>query len=309
MRTTLVRRATVLAAAALLAVTAAACEPIENAPPGGGEVVEGSYRLGPFDLAPAGQAGDDDQGTSFSIPRPAGAFGMKAIDFDLVYADGTSVPHSAAHLHHIVLMNRARQSQNCGNWPERFAGTGSERVPTELPDPYAYLVGANDQWGATWHVMNESDQAQEVYLEYTLDYQPGATAQNSRSVTPFFLDITGCGSSVYDVPGNGGPGSVHTNSRTWTAPWTGYLVTAEGHVHGGGIDIAIRHDEADAECKMVAKYEHTHPHGAPGYITTCPTHVRFEAGDPYTVTARYENDEPIDGAMGIVMAYAWRGTQ
>jgi hypothetical protein len=27
------------------------------------------------------------------------------------------------------------------------------------------------------------------------------------------------------------------------------------------------------------------------------------------VTARYENDEPLDGVMGIVLAYAWRGTQ
>ena len=49
--------------------------------------------------------------------------------------------------------------------------------------------------------------------------------------------------------------------------------------------------------------------GAPGYIDACVAHNRVPAGDPYSVVARYENDEFIDGAMGIVLAYVWRGTQ
>jgi hypothetical protein len=299
----------VVAATTVLLVTGAACEPIRNAPPGGGTTVVDSYRLGPYTLAPAGQSGSDDQGWGTDIPRPEGSFGMKSISFRMVYADGTPVPHSVIHLHHIVMMNSARQSPYCSNWPERFAGTGSEMTPTDLPDPYAYLVGASDQWSATWHVMNESSQPQEVYIEYEIGYQPGATATNTRGVTPFFLDVTGCGSSEYDVPGGGGEGSVHTNSRTWTAPWDGYLVSAEGHVHGGGIDISLEHEPTGHTCTMVAKYEHSHPHGAPGAITTCPAHNRFQQGDPFTVTARYDNHEPVPGAMGIVMAYAWRGSQ
>lgn len=311
MRRMSLRRLALVAAAAALVVTAAACQPVRNAPPGGGETVQGTYRLGPFDLAPMGQAGDDDQGFDSGIPRPPGAFGMKSIAFDLVYADGTPVPHANAHLHHVVLMNSARRSPYCWNWPERFAGTGSERTPTELIDPYAYLVGAGDDWSATWHVMNETDQRQEIYIEYEIGYQPDATAQNSRGVTPFFLDTagSGCGNSEFSVPGGGGPGSVFTNSRSWTAPWGGYLVTSEGHVHGGGIDITIRNDRTGKGCKMVAEYDHSHPHGAPGSISSCPVHARFEAGDPFTVTARYDNEEPIEGAMGIVMAYAWQGDQ
>ena len=72
----------------------------------------------------------------------------------------------------------------------------------------------------------------EVCIQYTVGYQPGATAQNSRPVTPFFLDVTRCGNSTYDVPGNGGPGGIHTAARTWSAPWDGYMVTAGGHLHG-----------------------------------------------------------------------------
>ena len=308
MRSNPFRRLAFLAAVAVVVVTGAACEPIRNPPPGGGEEVQGSYRIGPFNLAPAGQEGSDDQGFGRNLPRPAGSFGMKRIAFQVVYADGTPVPHSALHLHHIVMMNSARQSPYCSNWPERFAGTGSEMTPTELPDPYAYLVGANDQWSATWHVMNESSEPQEVYIEYDMTYEPGATAENTRGVTPFFLDVTGCGSSEYDIPA-GGEGSVHTTSRTWNAPWDGFLVTAEGHVHGGGIDISLEHEPTGDTCTMVAKYEHSHPHGAPGQITTCPAHNRFSQGDPFTVTARYDNHEAIDGAMGIVQAYAWQGDQ
>ena len=60
-----------------------------------------------------------------------------------------------------------------------------------------------------------------VYIQYTLDYQPGANATNSRPLDVYFQDVTGCGDSTVDVPGNGGPGSVYTKSRTWQAPRDG----------------------------------------------------------------------------------------
>jgi hypothetical protein len=298
-----------MAAVAALLTAAAACEPIENAPPGGGEVIVGTYTLGPFDLAPMGQPGSEDSGSASNIPRPPGGFGVKTLAFDVVDAAGNPVPHGDVHLHHVVLMNSARQSQYCSNWPERFGGSGSERTPISLPDPYAYMVGSADRWGAIWHVMNDSDTARQVYIQYKVGYQPGATSENTRGVTPFFLDVDGCGDSAYDVPGDGGAGSVHTNTRTWNVPWDGYLVSAGGHVHGGGIEVALRDDTSGAECRMVARYEHGHPHNAPGSITTCPIHMRVEQGDPFSVVSRYDNSEPVPGAMGIVMAYAWQGTQ
>ncbi|MBA3261318.1 MAG: hypothetical protein H0T69_02350 [Thermoleophilaceae bacterium] len=92
-----------------------------------------------------------------------------------------------------------------------------ERTKIQIWGPYAYLVGANDQWGSIYHLMNETPAgtpAKTVYIEYTLEYQPGANATNSRPVNAYFQDVTGCGGSTYDVPGNGGPGSVHTKSRS-----------------------------------------------------------------------------------------------
>lgn len=280
-----------------------------NAPPGGGDVAPATHRLGPFDLAPAGQAGDQDSGFQLGIPRPEGAFGIKSVSFEVVDEEGQPVDRHDVHLHHIVLASSAEQDSYCPGG-ERFAGAGAERNPIELPDPYAYLVGSSDRWDATWHVMNTSDQSRRVYIQYDIDRQPDATAENSRPVTPFFLDVTGC-TTEFDVPGDGGPDSVHTRTRTWTAPWDGYVVMAVGHLHEGGIDITLRDDLSGRECTMHARYEHEHEtgHDPPQEITTCPIHYPVQAGQEFSVIARYDNSQPYEGAMGIVRAYAWPGSQ
>lgn len=286
------------------------CEPVKNAPPGGGEVITANYRIGPFNLAPVGQSGSQSQGFRTNLPRPTGAFGMKAIYFDVVDAAGNPVGHQDVHMHHVVLMNNARQSQFCPSWPERFAASGSERTPIEAPDPYAYLVGANETWSGLWHIMNESTTARQVYIQYKVAYQPGANASNTRGVVPFFLDVTGCGNSEYNVPGTGGPGSVHENKRVWTAPFNGMLVGAGGHVHGGGINIGLRDEATGLECTMKAHYEHSHgTEHMPGYIDRCPIHLTVKQGQQFSVVSRYDNAEPWTQVMGIVMAYVWPGTQ
>jgi hypothetical protein len=303
------RRRLALVGAAVLLLAASACDPIENAPPGGGEVIVEDFRLGPFNLAPQGQPGSQDQGAQSNVPRPPGGFGMKSIEFDLVDASGNPIPRHEAHLHHVVLMNPARRSMYCDNWPERFAASGSERTPTALPDPYAYMVSSSEQWNALWHVMNMSSSPQEVYIQWKVGYQPGATSENTRGVTPFFLDVTGCGNSEYDVPGDGGPDSLHSMTRTWTMPWDGYHVGSGGHVHGGGVDITISNDTTGEICRMFPTYEDGQPHGAPSEMSTCPLHKRFEGGQQLSVTSRYDNSQPYQDVMGIVLAYAWQGTQ
>jgi hypothetical protein len=312
------RKLVLLSAVSALTLLVGACEPIENAPPGGGAIETETFRLGPFNLTPAGQSGDTDLGFETNVPRPSGVFGIKTMNFDIVDEAGNPVPREAAHLHHIVMSSNAAPEPYCFG-SERFAGAGAERNPIILPDPYAYLVDANDTWGATWEVVNESDQPlNNIYIEYEIGLQRGANAENSRGVRAFFLDVTGC-RAAYNVPGDGGPGSVHTATRTWTAPWDGYLVTAVGHMHGGGLNLTIRDELSGRECRMNATYSDDHGHGggggdhghmSPPYeISRCPIHVRFEQGQRFTVISRYDNSQPIQGAMGIVRAYAWPGQQ
>jgi Stress up-regulated Nod 19 len=296
------------AIAVCLLLFATGCEPLVNAPPGGGETVTKTFRYGPFTLGP----GDEVMGSpSSGMPRPSGAFGLKSAKFDVVDQNGTPVSVHDVHLHHIVMTTSARQDELCPGRRERFMGAGMERTPITLWGPYAYLVGANDRWGSIYHLMNETapgTPAKTVYIQYTLGYQPGANATNSRSVIPYFMDVTGCGNSTYDVPGNGGPGSVHTKSRSWQAPRNGMATFAGGHLHDGGIDITLK-DSAPGSpaCTGTATY-HEDPHHL-ATIKPCMIHEKVVAGHNYAVTARYDNSKPWQDVMGIVLAYVWWGTQ
>ena len=284
------------------------CDPLVNAPPGGGETVTQTFRYGPFTLGP----GQEVQGApSSGMPRPSGAFGLKSAKFNVVDQNGTPVSAHDVHLHHIVMTTSARQDALCPGRAERFMGAGMERTPINFWGPYAYQVRSNDKWGSIYHLMNETPAgtpAKTLYIEYTLGYQPGATSTNSRFVTPYFMDVTGCGNSVYDVPGDGGPGSVHEKSRSWTAPVNGMAVFAGGHLHDGGINISLKEDPPGwQECIGTANY-HENPHHLAA-INSCSMHQRVVAGNRYTVTARYDNSQPWEDVMGIVMAYIWHGTQ
>ena len=302
------RGAAVLVLLASTVLVASGCEPLKNAPPGGGETLTKTFRYGPFTLGP----GQEVQGSpSSGMPRPAGAFGLKGAKFDVVDQNGTPVSVHDVHLHHIVMTTSDRDDRLCPGRRERFIGSGMERTPITLWGPYTYLVGANDQWGSIYHLMNETPAgtpAKTVYIQYTLDYQPGANATNSRPLDVYFQDTTGCGGSTFDVPGNGGPGSVYTKSRTWPAPQDGIAVFAGGHLHDGGIDISLKDAAAGGPfCTGTATY-HTNPDHLAS-INPCLLHEKITAGHNYTVTARYDNSQPYQDVMGIMLTYVWWGTQ
>jgi hypothetical protein len=303
------RRVTFCVSIAVLALFAGACRvPLKNPPPGGGTTLTQTFYYGPFTLGP----GEEAMGSpSSGLPRPTGAFGLKGARFDLVDETGASLSVHDVHLHHFVLNTSQRDDQLCPGRRERFIATGMERTPIALPDPYAYLVSAGEQWGAIYHIMNETapgTPAKTVRIKYTLDYQPGANATNSRPLDVYFQDITGCGDSTYDVPGNGGPGSVHVKSKSWTAPRAGIAVFAGGHLHNGGIDISLANDtQGYTLCKGIATYHENPRHLAS--INPCSLHNLVRAGDSFTVTARYDNSEPWPDVMGIVFTWVWWGTQ
>lgn len=298
-------RVAVVSVAALLLLGVTACEPLKNAPPGGGQTLTQTFRYGPFTIGPDGEV----QGSPNSgMPRPAGAFGLKSAKFGLVDANGTPYSAHDVHLHHVVMTTSARQDQLCPGRRERFIGSGMERTQLDFWGPYTYLVGASDQWGSIYHLMNETDATKTVYIEYTLSYQPGANATNSRPVDAYFQDVTGCGGSTYDVPGTGGPGSVHTKTASWTAPRDGLAVFAGGHLHDGGVDITLKNVTKNTNlCTGTATY-----HEDPRHITAinpCLLHHKVTAGERYSVTARYDNSQPWDDVMGIYLTYVWWGSQ
>lgn len=255
------------------------------------------------------QPGWENDATQTNVPRPPGNIGIKSMSFDLVDVNGNPVPRMDAHLHHVLLMNAGRTSQICPGEEERFAGSGAERTPLSLWSSYAYVTNAADRWDSLWHIMNMSNAPMTVYIQYKVGYVPSSDPAASRPVTPFFIDVTGCGTNaLFDVPGSGGPGSVFTKTRTITAPWAGIAMQAAGHLHDGGIDISIKRDSTgQVGCKSVAHYDVPEPMGFPSTITPCYMHDYVNAGETYTLTVRYDNSLPHTAVMGIMIARVWQG--
>lgn len=260
-----------------------------------------TFRLGPFALAPMGQPGSESNANQVNIPRPSGAVGIKGMRFDVVHGDGSSEGHHNVHLHHVVLTDTSRPDSLCANLPNRFAGSGAERTPLILNDHYAYPVGAGDQWNALWHIMNMSATTHTVYIEYQVDYVTGADLAAAKPVTSYFYDVDGCwGDSEWNVPGGGGPGSVYSKSISYTAPRSGTRVFTGGHLHDGGIDTILTQNGSEV-CRNEAMYDM----GMLMSIGYCDAPVAVSAGTNVTLTARYDNENPITGAMGISLSYVW----
>ena len=262
-----------------------------------------SFLVGPFNLSATGQPGWENQ-SSGSVPRPTGAFAIKGMRFDIVDQDGNAVDMHQVHLHHILMLDSSHADATCPSLPSRFAGSGKERTPLALGDDYAYKVSASAAWSAVWHVMNMSAQARTVYIKYAIDLVPYDSPSAARGVTPYWYDVTGpCTNSEYDVPGNGGAGSVYTKSRTYTAPKNGTRVYVGGHLHDGGIDIVMKRTASGAVvCTNTAIYP------MPGMlheITPCPDPTSVAAGEQFTTSARYDNSAPISAVMGIQLSYVW----
>jgi hypothetical protein len=221
--------------------------------------------------------------------------------FDLVHGDGTSEGHHNVHLHHTVFMDESRPDSICPSLPNRFVGAGAERTPVSFGTEYAYKANATDQWDALWHIMNMSTETHTVYIEYEIDYVTGTALTARKPLTSYFYDVDDCwGDSAYNVPGGGGPGSIHTRSITYTAPRNGTRVYTGGHLHQGGIDLILQQNGTEV-CRPTAIYMD----GMLDAITYCDTPVSVTAGSTIQLTSRYSNEVPLTAVMGISLSYVW----
>lgn len=304
-----VRARVPLLALAGLALVAAACVPLQNAPEMG-PPSRGTFRIGPFMLNP----GQEASGSRQSVPMPSVAHGIKKASFTLVDANGNEFAREDFHLHHILLIDPDTPDALCPGRGERFIGSGQERTPIDIWGPYAYKVGAGERIDALFHVMDTrmaGAPQQAVYIQWTLEYVTGADVSEARGVKPYFQDVTGCGGSTYDVPGNGGPGSMHTLSRTWTAPSDGIAVYTGGHQHHGGMGIVLkRTSDGEVACESMPEHDESEMgEGHPMSMNPCYLHHEVDGGAQYTVESRYDNSEPHQDVMGIMLTYVWHGSQ
>ncbi len=333
---------TAVAAAVLVALTlatlplagstaAAEDQPLFNDPGGDSADIEyATVQVGPFDLDPRGTGHWQDEGDA-AVPKPSidnpdvPYWALKSATFDLVDNTGTPIPRHDVHLHHFVIATVGADDPACPGrtmdgykvWPH--LASGAERTPITLPDPYAMKVWDSEVWGATWHLMNMSNEPQQVWVKYTIGYDPDATNENTRWATPWFMDVTtqdgvpaSCGGAEYDVPGGGGSGSEHHRTRTWEIPFDGLMVGSGGHLHEGGLATEIYDSEDRLLCRSSAVYDTSGASARrPPFegVVPCAMHHRVEAGDELTLHSIYDNSIPWAAVMGINLTFFWWGDQ
>jgi hypothetical protein len=311
------RAAGVLLPIVALAALLAALPGCTNEPPTRTE----TFTIGTFNLAPLGTSGSENQGLSFSVPRPAPDRGImvKRMRFFLADAGGRELdlPRDGIHLHHVVMLSTKAKDSACpdtgyARFGQRFAASGNEKSPILLPPGAAYHARAGDGWGAIWHVMNMgATRLDGVKLAYEIVYFEGAPDATTRDVKPYYLDVAGCEKSSFDLAGGGAPGSTVTKSATFTLPDSGRGVYTLGHLHDGGVDVTLTDPTGQPRCTATARYGegggtgHEHGHGEMGNIASidlCPAPFDVAPGS-WTVDARYPGDVAFTKVMGVIFMY------
>jgi len=123
-----------------------------------------------------------------------------------------------------------------GRGEEHPLGRTMKQLPSGWRDRYGvhnrHEDGSAPDWRLIAMVMNHYKQPKSFYIRTKVWY----TTEPRKSVAP--VVIGDCSHLVngmaYDVPGGGRPGSNFVDSSDWTAPFSGRLLVASSHQHGGG---------------------------------------------------------------------------
>lgn len=274
-------------------------------------------RYGPFTVPPA-SSNDLRHGNVVlsntvltRLPPPCTDCYLTALDFDLVYDDGSTANFdTGVMLHHHVMFNSAEDDATCGRSEgltgpggQRIFATGNERTGIVFPAGFGYHVAPESWWTGVFDIMNHVDQPQTVWVELRV-HQVTDPDPEMRPLTPIWLDVDNCSDSEYEVPA----GRSETRWQ-WRSDLTGRIVAAGGHVHDAGLSITLANDTTGAQvCRSVAGYGTD-----PAYLGHIESMSVCEwdrigtvrAGEELSITTVYDSAEPQDDVMGIMMAFIY----
>jgi len=236
--------------------------------------------------------------------------GMSA---DIVDENGNVVPNNHVMLHHVVFAKVGTPDYTCGGingYPaQRFWAEGEEHYALTLPDGLGYPNRASDRWGMLTMLMNHHAHSMKVSVRYTVRY---VTDESLAPVHPIWLDIHDCSADpIFDVPGTGGRGSTYSRHTDLKIRESGRLVTAGGHLHGGGINLELS-DQTCGRRLFTSLPSWGGPMPLPLMHEPGPSHmssfaspigIPVAAGDTLRLTAVYDNSRPHTRVMGIMIAY------
>ena len=162
--------------------------------------------------------------------------------------DAKPLPVAKMMVHHFLYFTQGRARVETGGClgGDFLAGRGEEHpsgrfdsvTPPDLRARYgiqnATPAGKAPAWSLTAMVMNHYQRSKRFYVRTRIWY-------TTEPRTPVYPTAVGdcrhlLNGMAYDVPGGGLPGSTFTDRSTWTAPFSGRIVGAASHHHGGAIN-------------------------------------------------------------------------
>jgi plastocyanin len=157
------------------------------------------------------------------------------------------LPIAKMMVHHFLYFAPGRVDQGAGScWPGvGFIGGRGEEHPLghpqmSLPASSRGTHGINNRkddgtapdWRLTAMVMNHYKRPKSFYVRTRVWY----TTEKRKSIMPIVIgDCNQLANGMsYDVPGGGKKGSNFVDSSDWVAPFSGRMLVASSHQHGGG---------------------------------------------------------------------------
>jgi len=221
-------------------------------------------------------------------------------------------------LHHTVfrrLWHRRTVHPCTSRLGEAFYGTGEENQTLRFPAGYGYRLRRADRWRLNAMLMSHSTRTMDVYVQYRV------RVEVSRRLTPvraFWVRANGCGHAVsYAIHGGGAAGSTAYKTFSWKVPFSGRIVAAGGHLHGGARSIELSQPRCDGRT-LVRNRPAYAPAADPLYKVRPLLHEPdpkniswwqsatgwpIKKGERLKVTAVYDNTRPHTRVMGIEHIY------
>jgi hypothetical protein len=265
-------------------------------------------RYGPVALEPAGLVFHN---TRVRTPQINGF--VTRIHAYVVDARGRRLDSSRVMLHHAVFRRRItpKYDKECNTRRETepFYATGEEDETLRLPPGYGLRVSPHDRWLVRWMLMNHTDQPHKAFIRYDVKVD---TSRTIVPVRPLWARVVRCREEYFDVPGDGGPGSVFTKSKDIPVTRTGRIVVATGHLHGGAVGLTLSEPRCAGRTIFTARPVYrsgtagnTELHDGPVHVTsfTSTVGVPVFRGQVLTLSAAYDNSVRREDVMGTMHLY------
>jgi len=271
-----------------------------------------TVRVGPFVLPPSSATVPIVNQFIPNMPKPCEGCFITAVEPGLVDAAGHRADMSTGvMLHHVVIAAPGQDDVTCdrshgiGALGRRLFASGDERTPIRLPDGFGYRVDPG-QWVGLIELMNESSTPKTVFFDAVVHHVPASTP-GMKPITPVWLDMDNCYTSVYSVPAG-----KSATRWSWSSTLTGRIVAAGGHVHAGGVGLTLDNATLGRRiCGSQAGYGSGAMEGHVTSMSTCSWDSlgALRSGDKLVMTSIYDSPKAQDDVMGIMLLAVYETDQ